>query len=76
MSDIQIMIECDKQTQIEIEELCLNRGISYSQYFLELHHISKEAESCLELGCEEEVKDIPRVPRHESSPKKVKGAKK
>lgn len=37
MSDIQIIIECDRQTQIEIEEICINKGINFSQYFIDLH---------------------------------------
>lgn len=41
MSKIQIMIEFDPKTQVEVEELCMNRGISYSQYFLQLHEDSK-----------------------------------
>lgn len=40
MSEIQILITCERQTQIEIEEICMNQGIDFSQYFLNLHKLN------------------------------------
>ena len=42
MCDITILIECDRQTQIEIEEICVNEGISFSKYFLDLHKLNTQ----------------------------------
>jgi hypothetical protein len=36
-SEIQFLFTCDRKTQIEIEEYCMNEGISISQYFIRLH---------------------------------------
>jgi hypothetical protein len=43
METVGILIQCPKQTQIDIEELCINQGIDFSKYFLNLHeaNISK-----------------------------------
>ena len=43
MSTIDILITCPRETQIEIEELCINQGIDFTRYFLELHHGSQAA---------------------------------
>lgn len=40
---VGILINCPKDTQIEIEELCINQGIDFSRYFLELHYGSQAA---------------------------------
>lgn len=37
MNSVTIMIVCDRQTQIDIEEICINEGIDFSEYFLRLH---------------------------------------
>lgn len=43
METIGILIQCPKQVQIEIEELCINQGIDFTRYFLELHYGSQSA---------------------------------
>jgi hypothetical protein len=40
MSDMKILIEVDRQTNIEIEEKCMNEGISISEYFVRLHKMN------------------------------------
>lgn len=37
MEMITIQIECPRQIQIEIEEICINKGVNFSEYFLDLH---------------------------------------
>jgi hypothetical protein len=37
MSKAKILIEVDKQTQVDVEEYCMNAGISLSAYFNNLH---------------------------------------
>lgn len=39
---VQLLIECDRASQIEIEEICLNKGFSISQYFLNLHKLNTQ----------------------------------
>lgn len=34
---ITILIECPKEIHAEIEELCISKGLSLSNYFLDLH---------------------------------------
>ena len=38
MANVNLLIECDRATQIEIEELCTNRGLSLSGYLIGLHN--------------------------------------
>jgi hypothetical protein len=42
MDLIRINIEMDKKTQAEIEEICINDGINFSDYFLELHKLNTQ----------------------------------
>jgi hypothetical protein len=37
MSDISLMINVTRQQQVEIEEHCINLGLSISEYLLGLH---------------------------------------
>ena len=39
---IKILIECDKKNHGEIEEKCVNEGITFSQYFMSLHNEYKK----------------------------------
>lgn len=41
MDTVDILIRCPREDQIEIEELCINQGIDFSRYFLELHYGSQ-----------------------------------
>ena len=38
--EVNILITCARKTQIEIEEICINQGVSFSQYFLSLHGLN------------------------------------
>lgn len=43
MQDIvEILIKCPRDTQIEIEEYCINQGMDFTKYFLSLHETFKE----------------------------------
>lgn len=44
METVDILITCPRQIQINIEEYCINQGIDFSRYFLDLHYakIGKE----------------------------------
>jgi hypothetical protein len=44
MSKVTIMLECDREIHIAIEEICLNKGISFSEYFLNLHALNTQVE--------------------------------
>lgn len=67
MSDVNILFNCDRKTQIEIEEHCTNVGISISQYLNGLHRQHFDA-----LGCAP-VKDAYAVT--EEKPKVVERQK-
>lgn len=41
MNLIQILIECPADIQKEIEEVCINQGISFSEYFIRMYRCSK-----------------------------------
>lgn len=43
--EIHIQISCSLKTHNEIEELCINRGITLSKYFISLHEDSKKVEN-------------------------------
>jgi len=37
MDIVSILIECPREIQVEIEEICINQGVNFTQYFLGLH---------------------------------------
>ena len=37
-NNVNILIECPKEIQKEIEEICLNNNLTFSTYFLQLHN--------------------------------------
>lgn len=37
MENVGILIQCPKKIQVEIEEYCINNGMDFSKYFLDLH---------------------------------------
>ena len=37
MSDFKLMIDCDKETASQVEEICLKNNKNFSDYFLGLH---------------------------------------
>ena len=41
VDEISILIKCDAATQKVIEEICINEGISFSEYFLTCHEVRK-----------------------------------
>lgn len=64
---MKILIECTEDQQREIEEICLNRGISFSEYLLQLHDINahhvpamKEEEEVAEPSFEKVEEEAPR----------------
>lgn len=46
-SEINIVIKANRRQQIEIEEYCINEGLSFSQYFMKLHEERKNRASGL-----------------------------
>jgi hypothetical protein len=54
METIGILIQCPKDEHIVIEELCINRGIDLTRYFMELHHGSQDAIATLKEMKEDE----------------------
>jgi hypothetical protein len=43
MSTIDIVVKCPREDQIKIEEYCINHGMDFTRYFLELHYASQAA---------------------------------
>lgn len=37
MDMVEILIKCPRKIQINVEEICINQGIDFSRYFLNLH---------------------------------------
>lgn len=64
-TDPKILITIPTEVQIDIEEICINEGISFSGYFLNLYRESKTPRKIQE---EAEIKNL--------YPKKFKGDKK
>lgn len=40
VSEMQIIIKCSQEEHAKIEELCVNKGINYSDYFMGLHQLN------------------------------------
>ena len=60
VSKIEIIITCEREDQIEIEEICINEGISFSEYFMRLHD-----------QCSSFKKACPSLPSHTEEKKPV-----
>ena len=39
METVDILIKCSSKMQREVEEICLNLGVSFSEYFIKLHQV-------------------------------------
>lgn len=50
MDTIDILVKCPREIQNEIEELCINEGISFSQYFLNLHEAATSPDGYIVAG--------------------------
>ena len=71
MTTVDILIKCPRQDQIDIEEICINQGINFSRYFLELHYGSQSAVAAIK-ECQKEMKEECEntVPKHNQKGKK------
>lgn len=62
MQVVDILITCSREEQIEIEEICINEGINFSRYFLQLHYASQESirimKECSNEKVEEEIQEF------------------
>lgn len=68
---VDILIKCPQKVQFEIEELCINQGIDFSRYFLELHYGSQSAiEAMEEYKATPEYKETIRLKIDGTSPVK------
>jgi len=84
MSNVDILITCPRDLQIEIEEHCINQGVDFTKYFLGLHRENMQLKEDLKKG--PDWKDILVNPKPEGKPdfvvnkkdldKKIKGGKK
>lgn len=50
MDSIDILVKCPREIQNEIEEICINEGISFSQYFLNLHEAATSPDGWIIAG--------------------------
>lgn len=61
MSGVQLLINVDQKEQIEIEELCINAGVTISDYFINLHRTNMVFEHNKQKpsqnDCEDECKE-------------------
>jgi hypothetical protein len=42
MSDYKLLVECPAKDSMEVENICVEKGISISEYFLSLHRKNME----------------------------------
>lgn len=63
MADMKILIEVDRQTNIEIEEKCMNEGITISEYFMRLHR-ANISERYLSKGIQEFEEGFEKLAHH------------
>lgn len=55
MSTIDIVIRCPREDQIKIEEYCINHGMDFTRYFLELHYGSQAIVETLKEQAQEDT---------------------
>jgi hypothetical protein len=72
---IDILIKCPIEEQRKIEEICMNQGIDFTKYFLDLHRVNtvfeRERERLEKSEEPEKIEEISTV-----SNKQKKGGKK
>jgi hypothetical protein len=67
---VEILIKCPRETQIEIEEYCINQGIDFTKYFLQLHQASKNVSiNDATVVTREMFEDAPATAKKKSSKK-------
>lgn len=74
MDTIDIVITVSKQDQIEIEEFCINEGLDFSEYFMNLHEKFKMRQYVTKVDLES--RELEKEEAEEKQEKRTKGAKK
>lgn len=76
---MKILIECSKEQHAKIEELCINQGKNFSQYFLELHDLNMQPEFKFKENtecCLSKSKALSSIEEEEKTSKKSSAKKK
>jgi len=42
MSEVNLLVQCTREQQIEIENICVTKNLSISEYFMNLHEVRKK----------------------------------
>jgi len=74
ITTIGILIQLPRELQIEIEEICINQGVDFSKYFINLHENKLlEKTKMIEASCENAIKELSSYedPYYEESKKQV-----
>lgn len=75
METTNILITCSLQDQIDIEEYCINAGLDFSEYFMNLHEKSKKGRFVANVDLES--RELEREEQaEEKQEKRTKGVKK
>ncbi len=74
--EINILITLPQEIQKEIEEICINQGISYSKYFLSLHDAATRELHKTEVLFSPSMYDISVIKTEENSNKEKEEAEK
>lgn len=77
MDNVKILIECTRKVQIEVEEYCVNMGLTISDYFVDLHNVFQSVgvetdslESYVEKPLEKVVNDLEDLTKKSKAKKK------
>jgi hypothetical protein len=62
MTNVQLKVDLPREVHIEMEEICINKGINFSQYVIKLHqYYIRNAEDI--IPTEDKEKDLPKKGR-------------
>lgn len=74
METVTILIQCPKDLQKKIEGVCIERGVNFTQYFIDLHEKSVSGPDFLFVKegtlPKENITEMVEVKRHPGRPRK------
>lgn len=80
MDEMKITIGCSQEEHAKIEEICINQGINYTDYFMNLHKLNTQEEWKVKELPQEEEKEEPEQkfenPYHEPPKEPAKKSRK
>ena len=74
METVDILIKCPAKDQAEIEEYCMKNGLTFTQYFMNIHYSFKAATNTVELVLnDQKMEEKTEIPEKDTSERRQEG---